>query len=99
MLGNLDCEWKEILRANTKSQVTVQFVLILLLAFSGVAAFAQAASTSGSATLPSGTQIMVRTVDAVDSETSQPDQRFRGTLETNLTADGVVVAPKGTTVF
>ena len=55
--------------------------------------------TGSKATLPSGTRIMVRTADAVDSEKSQPDQRFRGSLETDLTAGDVVVAPKGTTVF
>ena len=59
------------------------------------------AATPGSnmATLPAGTQIMVRMVDSVDSETSQPDQRFRGSLETNLMAGNEVVAPKGATVF
>jgi hypothetical protein len=57
------------------------------------------ASSSNTVTLPVGTQIMVRTVDAVDSETSQPDQRFRGSLEANPTANGVTVAPKGTPVF
>ena len=55
--------------------------------------------TGSKATLPSGTRIMVRTADAVDSEKSQPDQRFRGSLETDLTAGDVVVAPKGTAVF
>jgi hypothetical protein len=60
------------------------------------------ASTGGSSstvTLPTGTQLVVRMRDSVNSETSQPNQRFRGTLETNLTSDGEVVAPKGTTVF
>src|SRR5262249_45164008 len=56
-------------------------------------------SPAGTVTLPAGTQILVRTVDAVDSENSQPNQRFRGTLEANLMADNVLVAPKGTTVF
>ena len=42
---------------------------------------------------------MVTTADAVDSEKSQPDQRFRGSLEADLMAGDVVVAPKGTTVF
>jgi hypothetical protein len=37
--------------------------------------------------------------DSVDSQSSQPDKRFRGALETNLVSNGVVVAPKGTTVF
>jgi hypothetical protein len=43
--------------------------------------------------------MMVKMVDAVDSETSQPGQRFRGSLEANLMAGDLVVAPKGTTVF
>jgi len=38
-------------------------------------------------------------VDSVDSDNSQPQQRFRGTLDTNLTAGNRIVAPKGTTVF
>jgi len=60
----------------------------------------QASGTSNSTiTLPVGTRLMVKMVDAVDSETSQPDQRFRGTLEANLMAGDTVVAPKGTTVF
>jgi hypothetical protein len=42
---------------------------------------------------------MVKMIDAVDSERSQPDQRFRGSLEANLMAGTMVVAPKGTTVF
>jgi hypothetical protein len=57
------------------------------------------ADKTNSVTLPSGTQLMVKMTDSVNSETSQPGQRFRGTLETNLTADGALVAPKGTTVF
>ena len=42
---------------------------------------------------------MVKMIDAVDSEKSHPDQRFRGSLEANLMAGDVVVALKGTTVF
>ena len=50
-------------------------------------------------TVPSGTRFMVRMVDAVDSDKNQANDQFRGTLEADLMADGVVVAPKGTTVF
>ena len=57
------------------------------------------ASNPNTVTLPAGTRLMVKMVDAVDSETSQPDQRFRGSLEANLMAGDVLVAPKGTTVF
>jgi hypothetical protein len=58
-----------------------------------------AADTASKVTLPAGTRIMVTTVDAVDSDRSQPDQRFRGTLAANLMAGDTLVAPKGTTVF
>src|SRR5262249_40341501 len=76
------------------------FLLIASLAFPPVLASAASNQASaGSATLPAGTRIMVRMVDSVDSETSQPDQRFRGSLETNLMAGNALVAPKGTTVF
>lgn len=76
--------------------VSIAFFLSSLIAPSVRAAADDATST---ATLASGTRIMVRTADAVDSEKSQPDQRFRGELETDLMAGDVVVAPKGTTVF
>jgi hypothetical protein len=77
----------------------VLLVLMVLVGFQSAAGQTSGASSSGTVTLPAGTQIMVRTVDAVDSETSQPDQRFRGSLEANLMANGAVVAPKGTPVF
>ena len=43
--------------------------------------------------------MMVKMVDSVDSERNQANDRFRGSLEANLMAGDVVVAPKGTTVF
>jgi hypothetical protein len=60
------------------------------------------ATSNGSgttATIPAGTRMMVRMVDPVDSERNQANDRFRGSLDANLMADNVVVAPKGTTVF
>ncbi len=62
----------------------------------------QAASSNAAgnmATVPTGTRIMVKMVDPVDSERNQVNDRFRGSLEANLMAGDVVVAPKGTTVF
>jgi hypothetical protein len=91
---------------NTKMRaaVSVSSVLLLAVAFVGVQAARATggqASTSaaGTVTVPAGTRLMVTMVNAVDSDTSQPGQRFRGTLETNLMAGDVVAAPKGTTVF
>jgi hypothetical protein len=49
-------------------------------------------------TVPAGTQILVRMVDSVDSSKNSVGSRFTATLETNLQAGGVVVAPAGTTV-
>jgi len=51
------------------------------------------------ATVPTGARLMVKMVDSVDSERNQANDRFRGSLEANLMAGDVVVAPKGTTVF
>jgi hypothetical protein len=62
----------------------------------------QSASTNPAGnivTVPTGSRMMVKMVDSVDSERNQANYRFRGSLEANLTAGDVVVAPKGTTVF
>jgi len=60
---------------------------------------ASANPTGNMATVPTGSRMMVKMVDSVDSERNQANDRFRGSLEANLMAGDVVVAPKGTTVF
>ena len=55
--------------------------------------------TGNMATVPAGTRMMVKMVDSVDSERNQANDRFRGSLEANLMAGDVVVAPKGATVW
>ena len=61
---------------------------------------APSSNAAGNAvTVPTGARIMVKMVDAVDSEQNQANDRFRGSLEANLMAGDTVVAPKGTTVF
>jgi hypothetical protein len=50
-------------------------------------------------TVPAGTRILIRTVDSIDSSKQKAGYRFTATLETNLQAGGVVVAPRGTTVY
>jgi hypothetical protein len=81
-------------------------LLFLLTALSGArpvgAATGQASSgtaTQTMATVPAGTRLMVKMADSVDSETNQQTDVFRGSLEANLMAGNVVVAPKGTPVF
>ena len=50
-------------------------------------------------TVPAGTRILIRTVDALDSSKQKAGFRFTATLETNLQAEDRVVAPRGTTVY
>ena len=50
-------------------------------------------------TVPAGTRILIRTVDSIDSSKQKAGYRFTASLEANLQAGGVVVAPRGTTVY
>ena len=50
-------------------------------------------------TVPSGTALLVRMIDTVDSSKNAVGSRFSASLETNLEVDGVVVAPAGTKVY
>jgi hypothetical protein len=49
--------------------------------------------------VPAGTRLLIRTVDAIDSSKQQAGYRFTANLETNLQVEDVVVAPRGTTVY
>jgi hypothetical protein len=46
-------------------------------------------------TIPSGTGLAVRLVDAIDSETSQQGQTFHATLDSPLAVEGDVAIPSG----
>ena len=46
-------------------------------------------------TIPSGTTMAIRLVDAINSETSQPGQTFRATLDSPLSSEGDVALPSG----
>ncbi len=46
-------------------------------------------------TIPSGTTLAIRLVDEIDSETAQPGQTFKATLDSPLSVDGDVVVPAG----
>jgi hypothetical protein len=50
-------------------------------------------------TVPAGTRILIRTIDAIDSSKQKTGFRFTATLETNLQAEDTVIAPRGTTVY
>ena len=49
--------------------------------------------------VPAGTRLLIRTVNSIDSSKQKAGFRFTATLETNLVANNMVVAPGGTTVY
>src|SRR5438270_4998774 len=55
-------------------------------------------SVSG-VTVPAGTSLLVRMIDSVDSDKNHVGDRFRASLEQDLTVDGVVVATRGADVY
>src|SRR5215467_6465600 len=50
-------------------------------------------------TVPAGTRILIRTIDALDSTKHKSGDRFTAELETNLQANDRVVAKRGTKVY
>lgn len=52
-----------------------------------------------SLTVPAGTQITVRMIDGVDSDTARVGDRFHASLIEDLYADGALIAPKDTDVY
>ena len=46
-------------------------------------------------TIPAGTTLAVRLVDAIDSEKNQPGETFRATLNSPLAVDGEIAIPAG----
>lgn len=52
-----------------------------------------------SVTVPSGSRILVRTIDAVDSDRNHPGDKFLASLEQPLYVNEVMVAPRGASVY
>jgi len=50
-------------------------------------------------TVPAGTRVLVRMIDSIDSSKQKTGFRFTASLEANLQAEDMVVAPRGTTVY
>ncbi len=49
--------------------------------------------------VPSGTNIMIRTIDAVDSDRNQMGDKFKASLEQPIVIDDMVVVPKGADIY
>jgi hypothetical protein len=58
-----------------------------------------AAKDDRQATVPTGTQVLIRMIDSVDSREQPAGHRFTASLETNLQVGNVVVAPRGSTIY
>ena len=76
---------------------TVTLSLAVLASYSNL--LSAAAQSKKRITVPAGTRILIRTVDAIDSSKQKTGFRFNATLETNLQAEDKVIAPRGTTVY
>lgn len=50
-------------------------------------------------TVPAGTSIMIRTIDAVDSDRNQVGDKFQASLEQPIIVDDVEIVPKGADVY
>jgi hypothetical protein len=50
-------------------------------------------------TIPSGTSLLIRMIDSVDSATNSVSDPFHASLESDLVVGDAVVAPKGTDVY
>jgi hypothetical protein len=59
----------------------------------------EVATSSPSVTIPAGTRISIRTIDAIDSTRNHIGDRFQASLEEALSVDGSVVVPKGADVY
>ena len=59
----------------------------------------EGAKPSQSVTIPAGTRISIRTIDAVDSTKNGVGYRFQASLEEPLSVDGNVVVPKYADVY
>ena len=55
--------------------------------------------TTSVVTVPAGTRLSVRTIDAIDSAKNHVGDRFEASLEEPVTVDGTVVVPKGASVY
>lgn len=50
-------------------------------------------------TVPAGTRILIRMIDSIDTTKQKTGFKFTASLETNLQAEDMVVAPRGTMVY
>ena len=74
-------------------------IVLSIALLAGIAMTAGTAAAQKKITVPAGTRILIRTVDAIDSSKQKTGFRFTASLETNLQVENTVVAPRGSTVY
>jgi hypothetical protein len=79
------------------SRTSTTAVLCAVLALTCI--MPSALSQQSMVTLPSGTNIMVRVLDTIDSSKAQKGTRFTAVLETNLSLNGTNIVSAGNTVY
>jgi hypothetical protein len=72
---------------------------IILVAVTIVYGASATAQNTNKVTVPAGTRLLIRTVDALDSSKQKAGYRFTASLETNLQSEDMVVPPRGNTVY
>ena len=71
----------------------------ILLGISVVYGANAAAQNAKRITVPAGTRLLIRTIDPLDSSKQKAGYRFTASLETNLQAEDMVVAPRGSMIY
>jgi hypothetical protein len=80
---------KEMIRAAT----------LLVGMATAITAMSTSAQNEKTVTVPAGTRILIRMGNSIDSSKQKAGYRFTASLETNLQANNMVVAPRGSTVY
>jgi hypothetical protein len=80
------------------ARITLAALLLTTISTLGFTPLSSAQS-SKRVTVPAGTRILVRMIDSVDSSKQKAGYRFTASLEANLQAYDVTVAPKGTKLY
>jgi hypothetical protein len=61
--------------------------------------YTRSSAAGDTVTVPSGTSIMIRTIDSVDSDKNQVGDKFLASLEQPIIVNDVVLVPKGADVY
>jgi hypothetical protein len=77
----------------------IRATTVLAALATAITALTGIAQSAKKITVPAGTRILIRTADSIDSSKQKAGYRFTASLETNLQADNVVVARRGTPVY